>query len=428
MTSKQIKKLISRIIIIVTIIIATERLYNSRSEFQVTAEDASHYGVVEAKLETRLKLKDFDYLYDVLEENYPFFEVNKRQNGVDWLENKRKYKRLIRNTKNDAEFYVAMEKILGDLHNSHVDILSGDEFKRIYKSLYIDFSQNEDAKHLAWYDAFSNPFVMYRYEFDGDLSDVQLYREPVLETKTLVEDELAYMKITEMAGKDLAEKDFNRIKNFLENVSEYEKLIIDIRGNSGGWDGYWQSIVNLVTKEPLEVKYYSFFKNGHKSSMNPYRVQNVTTIKDLDEKILDKFPEEVKSNFDFYKTYNIYINPWAPDHNPSDYLGFKGKVYLLVDSDVFAASENFASFAKDSGFATLVGETTGGNRIFEEVPIMFLPKSKFAIKYSRELGINKDGTINMETRTIPHIEVDPTPNEDFTRDKCIQTVIQDNGN
>ncbi len=59
---------------------------------------------------------------------------------------------------------------------------------------------------------------------------------------------------------------------------------------------------------------------------------------------------------------------------------------------------------------------------------MFLPKSKFAIKYSRELGINKDGTINMETRTIPHIEVDPTSNEDFTRDKCIQTVIQDNGN
>lgn len=101
------------------------------------------------------------------------------------------------------------------MHNSHVDILSGDEFKRIYKSLYIDFSQNEDAKHLAWYDAFSNPpFVMYRYEFDGDLSDVQLYREPVLETKILVEDELAYMKITEMAGKDLAEKDFNRIKNF----------------------------------------------------------------------------------------------------------------------------------------------------------------------------------------------------------------------
>ncbi len=67
------------------------------------------------------------------------------------------------------------------------------------------------------------PFVMYRYEFDGDLSDVQLYREPVLETKILVEDELAYMKITEMAGKDLAEKDFNRIKNFFQKMCQNMK-------------------------------------------------------------------------------------------------------------------------------------------------------------------------------------------------------------
>ncbi len=40
------------------------------------------------------------------------------------------------------------------------------------------------------------------------------------------------------------------------------------------------------------------------------------------------------------------------------------------------------------------------------------------------MRINADGTINMETKTIPHIEVDPTPNEDFTKDKCIQAVIE----
>ncbi len=73
MTSRQIKRLISRILIVVAIIIAVERLYNSKSEFHVKAEDASYYGFVEAKLETRLKIKDFEYLYNVLEENYPFF-------------------------------------------------------------------------------------------------------------------------------------------------------------------------------------------------------------------------------------------------------------------------------------------------------------------------------------------------------------------
>lgn len=63
--------------------------------------------------------------------------------------------------------------------------------------------------------------------------------------------------------------------------------------------------------------------------------------------------------------------------------------------------------------------------MFELIPITFLPNSKFAIRYSRELGINRDGTINMETKTIPHIQVDPTFYEDFNKDECIQAVIKD---
>ncbi|NMB07459.1 MAG: hypothetical protein GX981_03595, partial [Tissierellia bacterium] len=64
----------------------------------------------------------------------------------------------------------------------------------------------------------------------------------------------------------------------------------------------------------------------------------------------------------------------------------------------------------------------------EKIPILYLPKSKFIIRFSRELGINADGTINMETKTIPHIQVNPTPNEDFNKDECIQAVIKDGGN
>ena len=117
-----------------------------------------------------------------------------------------------------------------------------------------------------------------------------------------------------------------------------------------------------MANKPLRVEYYSFFKSGHRDSLNPFRVENVTTIKNLDEKTLEKLPEEIKTNFAFYKTYPIYINPWTVNHNNSDFINFKGKIYLLVDKDVFSASESFASFAKDSGFATLVGEPTGGNR------------------------------------------------------------------
>ena len=386
--------------------------------------DASHYGIAEANLTTREKLQDFEYLYDVLEQNYPFFKVNERIHGIDWLGNKRKYKRLIRNTKNDAEFYVAMDRILKDLNDGHTNIFNGEGFKRFYKMYYPYCSQIP-----FWDDVFINPYVKNRYKFDGDIESIELYKEPVLETKVLIEDELAYMKIKAMAGDyNIVEEDYIKIKEFLKEIEDNEKLIIDIRGNGGGCDVYWENIVKLLIDEPLNIEYYAFFKDGHRYKYDPYRIQYVAPIKKLDEKALSKFPEEIITDFDFYKTYSIYISPWGISHNPEDDIDFKGKIYLLVDRNNFSSAENFASFAKDTGFATLVGETTGGGKGFEWIPIIYLPKSKFAIRYSRELVMNQDGTINLEMKTIPHIQADPTPHEDFNKDKCIQAVIKDEVN
>lgn len=419
MSIRQKRRIIIGIAITLLLIFAIERTYNYRDEFQVTAKEASQYDFIEAKLEYKHKIFDFNYLYETLEENYPFFKVNERLNGIDWLGNKSKYRRMIRNTKNDAEYFVALDRILGDLNNKHVKIFEGKEYKKLYKTYYEDFSRQNKLEYLPMYDAFSNPFVMERYDFTEDLGDIQLYDEPVLETKILIEDELAYIKIKEMAGFHKAKEDLIELKEFLKDAEAYEKLIIDIRGNSGGKDEYWENILKLLSNSPLNVKYYAFFKGGHRYELDPYKVEGATTIKVLEDNILSKFPEEIKEDFNYYKEEFINIEPQESG------LDFRGKVYLIVDRYVFASAENFASFVKDSGFATLVGETTGGNRVFEEVPVIHLPRTKFAVKYSREMGINQDGTINMETKTTPHIKADPTYNEDFNRDECIQEVIKD---
>lgn len=425
MSIRQKQRIIITILIILLLIVIIERTYNSRDEFQVTAEDASYYDIVEAKIETKVKLEDFEYLYNVLEENYPFFKVNERLHEIDWLGNKRRYKRVIRNTKNDAEFFVAMDKILGDLNNKHVNIFDGKSFKQIYKSYYERFSRDNALEYLPMYEAFSNPYVMYRYNIEGNLEDIELYKEAILETQVLIEGELAYIKIKDMTSSDIVTKDYKEIRKFISEVEDYEKLIIDIRGNSGYSDDCWKSIVELLIDEPLSANYYAFFKAGHRYTLDPYKVEGTTTIKLLDKEILNKFPKEVKNDFDFYKRYSININPWDESSDSLDKINFSGKIYILVDENVTLASENFASFAKDTGFATLVGESTGGQRVFEEIPVIYLPKSKFVVRYSRELGINQDGSINMETKTIPHIQADPTPHEDFNKDACIQEVIRD---
>lgn len=274
--------------------------------------------------------------------------------------------------------------------------------------------------------SFTDPIVLNRYKFDDYIKEeIELNEEYNLETKVLKEDELAYMKIKAMASSIISEQDYRKMKEFLKDIEGYDKLIIDIRGNRGGMDRYWENVVQLLIDEPLVATYYSFFKDGDREKDDPFRVQGISAITDLNEKILGILPQEVKDDFNFYNNYSIRLNPWSISPDPSEQINFTGKIYLLVDSDVFSSAEKFASFAKDTGFATLVGEATGGDRVFEHIPVFSLPNTGFVIRYSRELSMNADGTINMETKTTPHIQVNSTPNEDYDKDECIQAVIKD---
>lgn len=415
LTKREKKRIAGIVLLIILVIIGIERLYNSRDEFQTIAEDVEYYGIVDAGFTSREKIKEFEYLCGLLEENYPFFNVNERVNNINWLENKSKYKRILRNTDGDVEYLAALNNILKDLNDNNTFILTGDTYRLYYKHYYPDRN-----------DIFHYPRSVGRYMFDFDLNNIELNQHenfvfhdgPVLDTKVLVENELAYMKIKGMSYYRL-EEDYPKIINFLKYVEGYEKLIIDIRGNRGGLDEYWMKVVELLIDDVHRAEYYSFFKQKAKTPLDPFKISNMTTIKNLDEKVLEKFPPEVKADFNYYKVNLLEMNP------NSD-VNFKGKVYLLVDEEVYGSAEKFAAFAKDTGFATLVGETTGGGMTFEEVPMGNMYYGGFIVSYSRELVINSDGTINVETKTTPHIVIDDTtPDKDLSEDKCIQAVIDD---
>lgn len=74
MRKKKIKKTIVIVLGVILSLFTLERLYNSRAEFQTVAEDASYYGIIDAKLTTKEKLEDFEYLYNVLKEEFPFLK------------------------------------------------------------------------------------------------------------------------------------------------------------------------------------------------------------------------------------------------------------------------------------------------------------------------------------------------------------------
>ena len=72
-------------------------------------------------------------------------------------------------------------------------------------------------------------------------------------------------------------------------------------------------------------------------------------------------------------------------------------------ADVYSSSEAFAIFCKETGFATLVGQTTGGSSSGGGI-LYELPQSHILVSFDVEYCLNADGNCNMEIGTTPDIE------------------------
>ena len=80
----------------------------------------------------------------------------------------------------------------------------------------------------------------------------------------------------------------------------------------------------------------------------------VDSIDNLPKELLENAPKDIMTDFSEFMESTVVIE----SDNKSK---FKGNIYLLVDDAVYSSSESFSIFCKDSGFATLIGEKTGGD-------------------------------------------------------------------
>lgn len=367
------------------------------------------------------KLEDFEYLYNFIAENYPFLKVNERVNGIDWLGEKEVFINTIENTNADYEFEYEISNIIRQLNNDHTHVLTKDMFGYFYTA-YSDLEYEDNYK--PWADVLKDEDVLNRYAFDEKMLEEyeakQTFYSDLSYCKTdiIVPNEVAYLKISQM-NTERIEEDGLITREFFGEIKDYEKLIIDIRGNQGGNDYYWiKNVIEPLTNKELSVKNYLFLRDDYAKYFYEHRGITFSPTTELDKNIFDSFPEEIKKDCKYYTLSPRTIKPVDP-------VGFSGKIYLLVDEKVYSSAESFASFCKDSGFATLVGETTGGDGIGLD-PIFFsLPNSKMVIRFSGMLVLNNDETINEEVHTIPNVEIDATIGSMYEKDNSIQYVIND---
>ncbi len=364
------------------------------------------FSQAEKELSTEQKVKDFEYLYTVLKDNYPYFGVGMRSNGIDWLSKKNEYLDLIKKTGNDSAYVFTLNSVLTELGNGHVD-LSFVEYWDSYKDLYKNIAINY-PEYKKWAIVLEDPIARPSYwgkllknkkkVVGNEENVIKRKPRPVFGDSILDNDKIGILRIPSF-GMDRIKKDSAAIISFLDKIKTYDHLIIDIQGNGGGATLYWEeNLVRKLIQDTIIYPQYLVIKNGELNKIFfPQYFEDSEIIKKTDK--LPNIPSEL---LDGTFCTKIEMDTIIPDYTQS----FKGKIYVLVDDVVFSSAEGFAYFCKATNWATIAGQQTGGDGVGSDPIPFILPESGIIVRYPALSGFNLDGSLNFEEKTKPDIPIE----------------------
>lgn len=387
-------KELSKEIEIQTIEDSTELSSNDKvGDIQSNIEDktSEHIGLSDEE-----KLEDFQFLFNTLSRNYPYFEMNKRLYTIDWLANKNSYIKRIEDTEGDLEFYIVLNSIIKDLNHGHAQVLNDRLYAfalNIYKSVMLE----------PWLEILEEPVVQSRYSNAVKAQENDNTKEPYVYPDNIVlekwsETSTAYIKIKSFNHFNI-EGDWEVIQPFLNDLDDIDSLILDIRGNTGGDSSYWSDyLVPELIYEPKEFSQYYCFRGGEYSESFiefvfgcNYSEMEVVD-KDFCENLSPNIPEEIKTDFSYYVKNTQIIDP-------IDDEGYRGDIYLLVDHNVISSSERFVQFVRDTKLAYIIGEATSGESSGFDSLVLRLPNSGYVIRFPGAMVLSSSG-INIDEAIV----------------------------
>lgn len=349
-------------------------------------------------------LADYDYLWETLEENYPFFGVAERKYGLDIQQLKQEYRQQLEGMGKEIdflEFYQLMERCIGEFKGmGHIRIISSG-----YLQAFLVTGQAQPNAVFDWImQNVISEEVKQRYQFLEEAESERAYQPDSQNQLTFdrFPNGIAYLKIGSFAGQYI-EQDRESILKFFRENADAPYLLIDIRGNGGGSSRYWS--YNLVGPNLEEEKFAPYLY------LTPYgeRAQDFMKIDILQRSALNENLDELKKFPSFNQQDLAPGWYWGED---SGYYAapqfeekvFPGKVFLLVDSETASAADAFAYFCKKTGFATVIGMENakgtgpGGNHVMDR-----LPHSNLVFQYRPVLALDMDGSAIEEFGIEPDV-------------------------
>ena len=331
-------------------------------------------------------LYDFDYLVTLIEENTPLIGPIERRLNIDFneeIESIRDSIELLEIDFDEADSFEDMQRLAAQAF--HDEILLEITWTTFSLAHLAPTSQESFVDHFARIQRYMLEdevsilgylyYEMYRSDavnrfYDADVICLETdglgdFDPNNITTEIISEGEIAYVSIASFMNN--IEFDGETLFPFFEKIQNYDHLIIDIRGNFGGYMNHFTHLfMATLTDDVLVVNYPEFFRNTdivHENVVayiDSYRIHEgftgtyisadeffsnnpMTQMNPVDRELLD------------------YVIEWEIEVEPNeDNIPFNGQIWLLVDELSSSASENAAIFSTSSDFATVVGRETFG--------------------------------------------------------------------
>lgn len=360
------------------------------------------------------KLQDIDYLYKIVKENYPYIHVLKRMYNVDLEQEYKTARKQTENCKTDAEFYTIIEQFTRKANMvGHLSTISPFDYNWFVAgyadktSIPEDYWEQMDKienvyanqnSQKAYWQLQNKMYPVYQkvqdYYAAKQPQQQSTQKRANVETKIIEKDKIAYIYVgsLDMSG---YEADKKKLFDFYKQVENYDNVIFDFTENGGGSMFYFNDLIVAPNIDKMiYTNVYQLMQAGEYNTKF-FGKENFEPISHLPK--LPKMNQEDLKDLDLMLESSYFVEPLQKQKM------LKGKLWLLVNENVFSSSEYAAMFSKATGFATLVGEKTGGDGIGSDPLPIALPNSGIIVRYSPIYGVTADGANSQEFGTTPDI-------------------------
>jgi hypothetical protein len=159
------------------------------------------------------------------------------------------------------------------------------------------------------------------------------YPATVVNATRFETERIGYLYVGSFVG-ERVEAYYDEVMTFYSAIEGYDALIIDIRGNTGGFYSVWiDGIVEPLIHEPIvHTKHFAYRTGDYVTQTQSYLLDEIVA-KDA----FDYLPPEVRGTG--YRIHENYMT-YTPDGD----IAFTGDIILLTDHVVYSAAEGFANF------------------------------------------------------------------------------------